>query len=99
MQYKIKRGLIFEKKGSKITIFDPEKSILYQFNETASFIFSKLKLGWQKEKIINVLIDKYNNEEISIKNDFINFIAKLKNRSLIIQPRSVRLTTNSLHGY
>jgi hypothetical protein len=69
MKYKIKKGLIFEKKGSKITIFDPEKFLLYELNETSSFIFSKLGQGFKKKQITIDLAAKYEIKKDKIEND------------------------------
>lgn len=68
MQYKIKKGLIFEKKGKKIAIFDPVKSTIYELNETATIIFNKLKLGLGEVEVKKYLLNKFKvNEKITDK--------------------------------
>lgn len=59
MKYKIKKGLIFEKKGKKIIIFDSNSSTLMELNETASFIFEKIKRRTDTEIIIKLMVKKY----------------------------------------
>jgi hypothetical protein len=59
MKYKIKKGLISQNLGKKITIFDGENSLLYTFNETAAFIFTQIKRGLTKESVISNLSLKY----------------------------------------
>jgi len=83
MKYKIKKGIIIEKTKNKINIFDPERSILYQFNESAYLIFKKLKSGWQEDKIIDWLTKKYREEEKVIKKDCIQLIKKLKKNKIL----------------
>ena len=61
---KIKKGLISQKIGNKLKIFDGEESILYTLNASASFIFEKLKAGTRREKLIEQLVKKY---AISVK--------------------------------
>lgn len=60
MKYKVNQGFIIQKMGRNIAIFDGEKSVLYNFNETAHFIFSKIKLGFEEEQIIGALVKKFN---------------------------------------
>ncbi len=57
MKFRINKGFIVQKVGNKSTIFDGEESALYTFNKTGSLIFEKIKLGWDKEKIV-VFISK-----------------------------------------
>lgn len=64
-KYRINKGFIVQKLGKKTVIFDGEKSVLYTFNETASFIFKKMKLNWTIDKIAEEMTNKYN---ISFKN-------------------------------
>ena len=59
MKYKIKKNLIFEKKTKKITIFDSEKSIIYELNEIGSLILKKIKNGKTTEEISNILEKKF----------------------------------------
>ena len=58
-KYRINKGFIVQKLGKKTVIFDGEKSVLYTFNETASFIFKKMKLNWTIEKIAEELVNIY----------------------------------------
>ena len=84
MKYKVQKGLIVQKLDDKITIFDGDESVLYTFNETASFIFSKIKLGWEKEKLIDALGRKYGISERKAQNDVEEFIQELKSKKIII---------------
>jgi hypothetical protein len=77
MKYKITKGLITQKLDNKTVIFDGERSVLYTFNETASCIFQKLKQSWEKERIINQLIKKYNVKKEKAEKDLSELISKL----------------------
>jgi len=83
MKYKVQKGLIVQKLDDKITIFDGDESVLYTFNETASFIFSKLKLDWEKEKLIEALVKKYGISEKKAEKDISELIKELKEKKII----------------
>lgn len=85
MKYKIKKGLIFEKKGKKTIIFDPEKSEIYEFNEIGSLILKEIKNKKPTEKIINILIKNYKAKKNNIINDTVLFIKKLTKMKFIIK--------------
>ncbi|MFA6081291.1 MAG: PqqD family protein [Patescibacteria group bacterium] len=83
MKYKIKKGLIYEKKGKKITIFDPDKSTIIELNETACYIFEKLKKRIMVNKIITLMVEKYNLTIKKGENDVKNLILKLLKEEVI----------------
>jgi len=83
MKYKVQKGLIVQKLDDKITIFDGDESVLYTFNETASFIFSKLKLDWEKGKLIEALVKKYGISEKKAEKDISELIKELKEKKII----------------
>lgn len=83
MGYKIKKSLILEKKGQKITIFDPDRSTLLELNETASFIFKKITKGVTEEKILNLLMKHYKIEKNIAKKDLTKTINKFKKKNII----------------
>lgn len=77
------QGLIEQKIDNKITIFIPEVSELITFNETGSFIFSKLKKKLKEGEIIKKLIEKYEVDQITAENDFRVFIDQLYKKKLL----------------
>lgn len=80
----LKKGFIFQKLGRKTVIFDGEKSVLYTFNETASFIFQKLKQNLPQKIIARELANKY---KISIKkalNDVEQFVTELVDNKIVL---------------
>jgi len=83
MKYKLQKGLIVQKLDDKITIFDGEESLLYTFNETASFIFSKIKTGLEKKKLIDALERKYGISEKKAERDIEELIRELKEKKII----------------
>ncbi len=85
MKYKINKGIISQKLDEKMVIFDGEESVLYTFNETASFIFQKLKRGWPEEKIIDSLVKKYQVKEERVRKDFKELVDDLKRKKIIIR--------------
>ncbi len=82
-KYKLKKGFITQRFGDKITIFEGEKSLLYILNETASYIFSKLKSGWSNSKIIVSMVRKYKIGAETAKKDVGEFISDLKKKRIL----------------
>lgn len=83
VKYKINKGFISQNIGSKITIFDPELSFLYTFNETAAFIFRKLKMGAPIEAIVKDLMKKYKIGKAKAEKDTKNLLRDLLEKKII----------------
>jgi len=83
MKYKINKGYIIQKLDDKTVIFDSDESILYTLNETAAFIFQKLKKGLTEDQITEALVKKYDIKKEKAKKDFIDLIADLKKKKII----------------
>lgn len=83
MNYTITKGLITQKLDNKTVIFDGEESVLYTFNETASYIFLKIKAKWDEKKIILSLVKKYNIKEDRAKIDINELIKDLLKKKII----------------
>lgn len=82
---KINKGVIIQKIGKKVTIFDGEKSALYTLNETATFLFLRIKDNVKSEKIIEDLAQKYKISVGVAKKDVEEFIESLKKKKIIFQ--------------
>lgn len=80
---KFRKGFISQKTGSKITIFEGEKSLLYTLNNSASLIFENLKKGKDKDKIITLMLKKYDIDVKEARKDYDDFIANLKKKGFI----------------
>lgn len=83
MKYKLNKGFIVQKVGGGSTIFDGEESELYTFNKTGSVIFEKIKLGWDKERIIVFLSESYSINKKTATKDVEDFIIELINSKVI----------------
>lgn len=81
--FRINKGFITQKIANKLTIFDSDTLILYTFNETASFIFNKIKLKCNQQKIIEDLAKKYHIDKIEAKKDITRLIKELKQKKII----------------
>lgn len=80
---KIQKGLIVQKIDNQTLIFDADQSILYTLNETASLIFDKLKKNWNKEKIINYMLKKFEVKKERLEKDFHQLLKDLKDKKII----------------
>ena len=74
--------------GDKITIFDAEKSVLLTFNNTATFIFDRLKKGHETKKIVTDLAKKFDVTKEKAKKDVSEFIATLLLKGLAKKERN-----------
>jgi len=83
-KFKINKGFITQKLGKKLVVFDSKKSVIYTLNETASFIFQKIKSGWNKEKILNKIEEKYDVTSKRAMKDYDKIIADLLNRKILL---------------
>jgi 6-pyruvoyl-tetrahydropterin synthase len=81
---KFQKGLIIQKLDDQTVIFDADESVLYTLNETASVIFDKLKKKWDKEKIINFMLKKYDVKKERLEKDFDQLIEDLKKKKIIV---------------
>jgi len=82
-KYKINKGLITQKLDKETVIFDADKSVLFTFNKTASYIFSKIKAGWDEEKISKMLIKNYEIKESRALKDVKELVQKLLKKGII----------------
>lgn len=81
--YKLRKGLISQKLGSKAQIFDGDKSLLYTLNETASLIFEHLKHGHTKENIIETIQKTYKVDVQQARQDFDELVSDLKLKKIL----------------
>ena len=68
--------------------FDTKKSRFYTFNETAEFIFKKIKIGWEEEKIVLALSKKYEVALPLLKKDVKVLIKDMLKNKIIYSTRS-----------
>ncbi len=84
MKYKINKGFIVQKIGNNLTVFDGEKSDLISFNGVGTVIFEKIKKGWDADRIVEEIMNKYSVDEKRAKKDTEEFIMQLKKNKIII---------------
>lgn len=84
MKYKLNKGFITQKLDEKTVIFDGSSSILYTFNKTASYIFEKIKKGWETEKIIDQIVKSYPVKREQAEKDFMELVSDLKKKKIIV---------------
>ena len=83
-KYKINKGFIVQKLDDKTVIFDGEESVLYTFNETASFIFKKIKSGEDEEKTVDLIAKRYQIKPEKAKKDLKDLLVDLKKKKIIV---------------
>jgi 6-pyruvoyl-tetrahydropterin synthase len=82
--FKFQKGLIIQKLDNQTVIFDADESVLYTLNETAAVIFDKLKKKWDKERIVNFMLKKYDVKKERLEKDFDQLIEDLKKKKIIV---------------
>lgn len=86
--YKINKGIISQRTKKGLSLFDPEKSTICHLNDSAAFIFKKLRQGWSEDKIVTSLTDTYKITEGKAKQDVEDFIQDLLGRDILVKARS-----------
>lgn len=69
MKYKVNKNLILQVLDNNLVGFDINNSYLFTFNEVAEYIFKKIKIGWEEEKIISTLATRYKKPLSPLKKD------------------------------
>lgn len=83
-RYKINKGIIANVLDKRLTIFDGENSVLYTFNETATFIYNGIKKRLNDEQIVLKIEKKYKISHKKAGDDFKEFIEILKKEKIIL---------------
>lgn len=82
----INRSLtIIKTEGGGIQVYSPEKSKLYNFNESAAFIFWQLLRNRKERDVLKYLNQKFDISMKQIKKDYIEFILFLKKKGLVVE--------------
>ena len=76
-KYKLQKGFVVQRYPKKLVLFDSETSTMYTLNDTAAFVFKKMKEGLKKEEIAKQLYNRYNISEKKAQNDVESTIQKL----------------------
>lgn len=84
MKYKVNRNLILQKLDNKLVGFDVERSFLYTFNETAEYVFKKIKLGWEVNKIASLLAKHYEITGKEALKDSKTLLKELKKNKILV---------------
>lgn len=88
MKYRLKKGFLVQKLNNELMIFDEEKSLLYTLNETASFVFSLIKKGFDEEEIVEKMIKKYQIKKIRAQKDVKELINDFLKKKIIEKNKS-----------
>jgi hypothetical protein len=81
---KLAKGLIVQKMSQETVIFDSERAILFTLNETAGYLFSKLRLGWEKKKIIEAVSRRYQISEKRATIDLLGLLKQLQTKKVLL---------------
>ncbi|MBI4974109.1 PqqD family protein [Candidatus Roizmanbacteria bacterium] len=81
--YVINRDFVAQKLGEDTIIFDGSKSILYTLNETASYVFQKIKIKQNNEAIVKMLAERYGMNENKVGKDVNKLISDLIKKRIV----------------
>ena len=87
---KIIKGHITQHTDNSIVIFDTKKSILHTLNNTAMYIFDKLKKGANIEKIVLDFSKDFGVSEKKAEQDITEFIDMLITKKLAVRKKSLK---------
>lgn len=77
----IKNDFVIDKIAGEVSIFDSINSLLYTFNGPGSFIFEKLKKGFDTNSIAMLMSKKYQiplKQAVNDVSDFLKYLLKNK---------------------
>ena len=80
---KIIKNLIIQKLDNKTVVFDSDKSMLFTLNETASYIFRKLKTKTDGKKIVSLFAKKYAIPEKQAEKDIRTCIKDMEKKKIL----------------
>jgi len=81
--YTISRHIIVERTEGKIVLFDPNKLLFYNLNETASFIFHLLKMKKSLNEIVQLTTSEYGMGPKRVKKDVKKILTDLERKNII----------------
>lgn len=84
--YKLQKGFVVQKFTKKLVLFDSETSTMYTLNETAAFIFNKLKAGFSKKEIVQSLTRRFSAAEKRATKDLEEAISMLIRAKIFTKP-------------
>ena len=70
MKIRVNKKFIVQRLDDKTVVFDSHKSVLYTLNETASYIFNKVRTGKEGGEIIDLMTRRYKIKKERAKKDF-----------------------------
>lgn len=79
----LKKGVIVKKMGIKLVIYNPDRSSLYTLNETASYIFAKLKQGYALPQTSTDLANRYHIPLQQARRDVESFLTSMKANGIV----------------
>jgi hypothetical protein len=82
--YILQKGIVIQKNEGEISIFDPDNSYLFTMNETAAFIFERIKKGMSGNEICKQLTTIYDITSAVAEKDVNTLIEKLKKYKILL---------------
>lgn len=82
--YKINKNVIFQKIDKQLVGFDVDHSSLFTFNETAEYIFSKIKTKTDPSHIASLLARKYEVDVKDAMKDVSELLKVLKKNKIVV---------------
>ncbi len=82
-KYKLRNGLVVDKIGKKLKIFDGEASVFHTFNNTATFILNQINNGIEESEIVISIEKNYKISSEIAQKDFNDLVNQLKLKGII----------------
>lgn len=90
MKNQLNKGFVAQDLEDKIIIFDEKNSMLHTLNESASYVFRKIKSGWEDEKITSSLVKRYGIAEKRAIQDLKAIRAQFKRKKIFTSPSDAK---------
>ena len=82
--YQLAENVLFQKVAEETVILEPETGEYYTLNAVGTFMVEQFQLGYSKENVINLVLEKYQTTEVEVTQDIEELLTQLLKQGLFI---------------
>ena len=84
VKYKLAENVLFQKVAEETVILEPETGEYYTLNAVGTFIVDQFQLGYSRENVINLVLEKYQTSEVEVSQDIEELLTQLLKQGLFM---------------
>ena len=82
INYQLAENVLFQKVAEETVILDPETGEYYTLNAVGTFMVEQFQLGYSIEKVITLVLEKYQTTEAEVTQDIDELLTQLLKQGL-----------------